>query len=78
MQQFSLVFQTELQKRQQQLEYEIVQKYKKAVDSVATREGYSIVIDGSAATLYVNPQLNITDNVLYELRQENKTTESTE
>ena len=78
MQNYSLVFNNELTKREQQLEYELVQKYKKAVDSVATREGYSIVIDGSAATLYVNPQLNITDNVLYELRQENKTTESTE
>ena len=78
MQQFSLVFQTELQKRQQQLEYEIVQKYKKAVDSVATREGYSIVIDGSAATLYVNPKLNITDDVLYELRKLTEENISTE
>ena len=78
MQNYSLVFNNELTKREQQLEYELVQKYKKAVDSVATKQGYTIVIDGSAATLYVNPKLNITDDVLYELRKLNEENSSTE
>ena len=77
-QNYSLVFNNELSKREQQLEYELVQKYKKAVDSVATKQGYTIVIDGSAATLYVNPKLNITDDVLYELRKLNEENSSTE
>ena len=78
MQNYSLVFNNELTKREQQLEYELVQKYKKAVDSVATKQGYTLVIDGSMATQYVNPRLNITDDVLYELRKSNdKSTENT-
>ena len=78
MQNYSLVFNNELTKREQQLEYELVQKYKKSLDYVATKQGYTIVIYGSAATLYVTPKLNITDDVLYELRKLNEENSSTE
>ena len=55
-----------------------MQKYKKAVDSVATKQGYTLVIDGSMATQYVNPRLNITDDVLTELKKSyDKSTENT-
>ena len=69
MQNYALTINNDITKRQQQLEYDVMQKYKQAVNSVATQKGYTLIIDGSMATQYVNPRLNITDDVLYELRQ---------
>jgi len=78
MQNYALAINNNITKKQQQLEYDVMQKYEKAVDSVATKQGYTLVIDGSMATQYVNPRLNITDDVLYELRKSNdKSTENT-
>ena len=62
----------ELTKKQAQLEYELVQKFKAAVDAVAISKGYDIVMDGSQASLYTKPTHDLTDDVLYELRKSNE------
>ena len=78
LQNYALAINNNITKKQQQLEYDVMQKYKKAVDSVATKQGYTLVIDGSMATQYVNPRLNITDDVLTELKKSyDKSTENT-
>ena len=59
----------ELTKKQAQLEYDLVQKFKNAVDSVAISEGYDIIIDGSQASLFTKPTHDLTDVVLFELRK---------
>ncbi len=59
----------ELTKKQAQLEYELVQKFKAAVDAVAISKGYDIIMDGSQASLYTKPTHDLTDDVLYELRK---------
>lgn len=59
----------ELTRKQAQLEYDLVQKFKKAVDSVAISKGYDIIIDGSQASLYTKPTHDLTDDVLYQLRK---------
>lgn len=59
----------ELTRKQAQLEYDLVQKFKNAVDSVAISKGYDIIIDGSQASLYTKPTHDLTDDVLYELRK---------
>ena len=69
MQTFSLTLQNDLTKTQRQLEYNANQQIKQAVEDVAAKEGYTLVIDGSMATQYVNPRLNITDDVLTELKK---------
>ena len=56
-------------RKQQQLEYDLVQKFKNAVDSVAISKGYDIIMDGSQASLYTKPTHDLTDDVLYELRK---------
>ena len=62
----------ELTKKQAQLEYELVQKFKSAVDAVAISKGYDIIMDGSQASLYTKPTHDLTDDVLYELRKSNE------
>ena len=62
----------ELTKKQAQLEYELVQKFKAAVDAVAISKGYDIIMDGSQASLYTKPTIDLTDDVLYELRKSNE------
>ena len=62
----------ELTKKQAQLEYELVQKFKAAVDAVAISKGYDIIMDGSQASLYTKPTHDLTDDVLYELRKSNE------
>ena len=59
----------ELTRKQAQLEYELVQKFKAAVDAVAISKGYDIIMDGSQASLYTKPTHDLTDDVLYELRK---------
>ena len=57
-----------LTKRQQQLEFELGNQVKAAVDKVAISKGYDLIIDASMAVLYSNPTLNLTDDILHELR----------
>ena len=59
----------ELTRKQAQLEYELVEKFKSAVNSVAISGGYDLIIDGSLASLYTKPTHDLTDDVLYELRK---------
>jgi outer membrane protein len=65
----------ELTKKQAQLEFELIEKFKAAVKAVALSEGFDLIIDGSAASLYVNPTINVTDEVLFELRKTNQSSE---
>ena len=60
--------QGELMKKQAQMEYEILGKVKKAVDKVAINEGFDYIIDASVGLLYFKPKYDMTDDVLYELR----------
>ena len=59
----------QLTRKQAQLEYELVEKFKSAVNSVAISGGYDLIIDGSLASLYTKPTHDLTDDVLYELRK---------
>ena len=59
----------ELTRKQAQLEFDLVQKFKSAVDVVAISKGYDIILDGSQASLYTKPTHDLTDDVLYELRK---------
>jgi len=59
----------ELTRKQAQLEYELVEKFKNAVNAVAISGGYDLIIDGSLASLYTKPTHDLTDDVLYELRK---------
>ena len=59
--------QGELMKKQAQMEYEILGKVK-AVDKVAINEGFDYIIDASVGLLYFKPKYDMTDDVLYELR----------
>ena len=54
-------------KKQAQMEYEILE-VKKAVDKVAINEGFDYIIDASVGLLYFKPKYDMTDDVLYELR----------
>ena len=60
--------QGELMKKQAQMEYDILGKVKKAVDKVAINEGFDYIIDASVGLLYFKPKYDMTDDVLYELR----------
>ena len=60
--------QGELMKKQAQMEYEILGKVKKAVDKVAINEGFDYIIDASVGLLYFKSKYDMTDDVLYELR----------
>ncbi len=60
--------QGELMKKQAQMEYEILGKVKKAVDKVAINGGFDYIIDASVGLLYFKPKYDMTDDVLYELR----------
>ena len=60
--------QGELMRKQAQMEYEILGKVKKAVDKVAINGGYDYIIDASVGLLYFKPKYDMTDDVLYELR----------
>ena len=60
--------QGELMKKQAQMEYDILGKVKKAVDKVAINEGFNYIIDASVGLLYFKPKYDMTDDVLYELR----------
>ena len=59
----------ELTRKQAQLEFDLVQKFKSAVDAVAISKGYDIILDGSQASLYTKPTHDLTDDVLYQLRK---------
>ena len=59
----------ELTRKQAQLEFDLVQKFKSAVDVVAISKGYDIILDGSQASLYTKPTHDLTDDVLYQLRK---------
>ena len=54
---------------QMQLEMEILQKVKRAVDKVAAAKKMDFIIDGSTSLLYGNPTHDLTDDVLLELRK---------
>ena len=60
--------QGELMRKQAQMEYDILGKVKKAVDKVAINEGFDYIIDASVGLLYFKPKYDMTDDVLYELR----------
>tara|TARA_B100000161_G_C33448555_1_gene367995 strand:- start:155 stop:538 length:384 start_codon:yes stop_codon:yes gene_type:complete len=60
--------QGELMKKQAQMEYDILGKVKKAVDKVAINESFDYIIDASVGLLYFKPKYDMTDDVLYELR----------
>ncbi len=59
----------ELSRRQQQLEFDILSKVKRAVDKVAASKKMDFIIDGSTSLLYGNPTYDLTDDVLFELRK---------
>ncbi len=65
----------ELTRKQAQLEFELVEKFKAAVNAVAISKGFDLIIDGSQASLYNKPTIDLTDDVLYELRKTNQTSE---
>ena len=48
---------------------EILQKVKRAVDKVAAAKKMDFIIDGSTSLLFGNPTLDLTDDVLLELRK---------
>ena len=58
----------ELYRRQLQLETQIIQKVQRAVNNVAIDKGYDYILD-SVSLLYGKPTHNLTDDVLYQLRQ---------
>ena len=58
-----------LYRRQMQLELEILNKVKRAVDKIASTKNMDFIIDASSATLYQNPKYDLTDDVLFELRK---------
>lgn len=58
----------ELYRRQLQLETQIIQKVQRSVNKVAIDKGYDYILD-SVSLLYGKPTHNLTDDVLYELRQ---------
>ena len=60
--------QGELMRKQAQMEYEILGKVKKAVDKVAINGGFDYIIDASVGLLYYKSKYDMTDDVLYELR----------
>ena len=49
----------QLTRKQAQLEYELVEKFKSAVNSVAISGGYDLIIDGSLASLYTLSLIHI-------------------
>ena len=53
----------------------MVEKFKSAVNAVAISKGFDLIIDGSQASLYTKPTIDLTDDVLYELRKTNQSTE---
>ena len=65
----------ELTRKQAQLEFELVEKFKAAVNAVAISKGFDLIIDGSQASLYTKPTIDLTDDVLYELRKTNQSSE---
>ena len=65
----------ELTQKQAQLEFQLVEKFKAAVNSVAISKGFDLIIDGSQASLYTKPTIDLTDDVLYELRKTNQASE---
>jgi len=62
----------EFTRKQAQLEFDLMNQIKLAVDNVAINGGFDLIIDGSSASLYTKPTLNITDDVLTELRKNNQ------
>lgn len=60
-----------LYQKQAQMEYEILSKVKRAVDKVASANGYDYIIDGSVSLLFGNPAFDVTDDILLELRKYN-------
>ncbi len=58
----------ELYRKQLQLETQIIQKVQRSVNKVAIDKGYDYILD-SVSLLYGKPTHNLTDDVLYELRQ---------
>ena len=67
--------QGELTRKQAQLEFELVEKFKAAVNAVAISKGFDLIIDGSQASLYTKPTIDLTDDVLYELRKADQSSE---
>ena len=57
----------ELYRKQLQLETQIIQKVQRAVNKVAIDKGYDYILD-SVSLLYGKPTHDLTDDVLYELR----------
>jgi len=60
----------ELTIKQQQLEFQLVEKFKAAVNAVATAKGVDLIIDGTQASLYTKPTIDLTDDVLTELKKQ--------
>jgi Skp family chaperone for outer membrane proteins len=50
------------------MEYSILGKVKKAVDKVAIEGGFDFIFDGSVSLLYFKSKYDLTDDVLYELK----------
>jgi outer membrane protein len=65
----------ELTRKQAQLEFELVEKFKAAVNAVAISKGFDLIVDGSQASLYTKPTIDLTDDVLYELRKTDQASE---
>ncbi|OUT46144.1 MAG: hypothetical protein CBB74_03775 [Owenweeksia sp. TMED14] len=60
----------ELTQKQAQLEFQLVEKFKAAVNAVATQKGMDLIIDGTQASLYTKPTIDFTDDVLTELKRQ--------
>ncbi|MBT3590713.1 MAG: OmpH family outer membrane protein [Candidatus Marinimicrobia bacterium] len=60
--------QGEIMRKQAQMEYSILGKVKKAVDKVAIEGGFDFIFDGSVSLLYFKSKYDLTDDVLYELK----------
>ncbi|MFH0881491.1 MAG: OmpH family outer membrane protein [bacterium] len=57
--------------RNQELFAPINEKIQKVLDSIAEKDGYDIILDAVGASIaYANPELDITDRVLEELKNQ--------
>jgi len=60
-------FQSDMNKMQQDETQKVNEKIKKAIDAVAAKQGYDLVL-GAQAAVYAKPELNLTDAVIKQLK----------
>lgn len=57
-------------RKSQELQQPLIEKIQKVVEKIATAEGYDMIIDvATAGLVYINPKMDITDQVLQELQK---------